>query len=404
MDLTIEHSNVLTRTRNSQANIVINRGGTRSTKTVSMCQLIAGWLFTGVHSKHLPPDIEGRFTITRKFAATISKTVQDDWLRALNKYEPLLSSIKVNMTERTYKFGKREVMLLGADDQQKLRGFWTTHLYANEGNELDFKNEWFQLSIRTTGRKFIDFNPDDEDVWINTELEQKRASSVGDVDVIVSNYLDNPFLSEAQVKEIELLRITSPDFWKIYGLGDYGSKRGRVFEDFSIIPELPKEAKLIGHGGDFGYTNDPTTLVSYYEHEGSIYLDEQIFERGLTNPDIAAKIRSLGINPRDIFVFDSAEQKSIEELYRHGLNVYPAIKGKDSINAGIDVMKQRKIFITARALNMIKEFKGYKYLEDKNGITLNKPADINNHTIDAARYIITWHRLRPNVSSNAVLY
>lgn len=402
----IEHSEIFTQTYKSKANILIQRGGTRSTKTVSMVQLIACWLFTGKHSIELPPDESGRFTITRKFAATISKTVQGDWDFALSQYEKtgLLNSVKVNLTERTYKFKKREVVLLGADDQQKLRGFWTTHLYANEANELDFSKEWFQLSIRTSGRKFLDFNPDDEDVWINTELEQKRASSVGDVHVIVSNYTNNPFLSDSQRREIELLKETSPDFWKIYGMGEYGSKRGRVFENWNIVSEIPKEAKLIGYGGDFGFTNDPTAVVGYYELSGAIYLDEVIYERGLTNSDIFNRINAQGLNTREVFIFDSAEQKSIEELYRLGLNAMPAKKGDGSINVGIDLMKTFKIFVTGSSKNLITEFKNYKYQEDKNGNSLNKPMDKNNHGIDASRYVITWHRLSPKVSSKAVIW
>jgi phage terminase large subunit len=88
------------------------------------------------------------------------------------------------------------VEFIGADDQQKLRGAKRTFLYCNEANELNYKKEFFQLLIRTQRKTFIDFNPDDETVRINTEIEQKRKLKNRDVKVIISTYKDNPFLSE----------------------------------------------------------------------------------------------------------------------------------------------------------------------------------------------------------------
>jgi len=75
--------------------------------------------------------------------------------------------------------------------------------------------------MRTTYKVIIDFNPDDEEIRINKEIEQRRMSEEKDVNVIISTYKDNPFLPEAQVKEIERLEKTNPRFWKVYGLGEY---------------------------------------------------------------------------------------------------------------------------------------------------------------------------------------
>jgi phage terminase large subunit len=66
------------------------------------------------------------------------------------------------------------VEFMGADDEQKIRGRKRDILYCNEANELKYNEEFFQLLIRTEYKTFIDFNPDDEQIRINVELEQKR--------------------------------------------------------------------------------------------------------------------------------------------------------------------------------------------------------------------------------------
>ena len=142
------------------------------------------------------------------------------------------------------------VEFLGADDQQKIRGTKRRILYCNEANELDYNSEFFQLLVRTKDVVIIDFNPDDEDIWINTEIEQKRKLTKRDVLVTVSTYLDNPFLSPEEVDEIEHIKEVDPYLWQVYGLGEYGKRQGVIF-DFEIIDELPDVAKYLGEGLDF---------------------------------------------------------------------------------------------------------------------------------------------------------
>lgn len=282
------------------------------------------------------------------------------------------------------------VEFIGADDQQKLRGGKRDILYCNEANSLSYDKEFFQLFIRTTYKTFIDFNPDNEDVWINTELEQKRQYEEWDVDIIVSTYKDNPFLPAEQVKEIERLEKSNPHYWKIYWLWEYGKLEGIIFDNRSVCEEVPDFARLLWYGMDFGYTNDPTALVWLYEWDNTIFLDELIYERWLTNQDIEWRVISLWLDKTDDYIADCAEPKSIEELHRRRMNIKPCKKGKDSISYGIDLMKQARIKVTARSTNIIREFKWYCREQDKDGKWINKPIDNNNHAIDAARYIFTY--------------
>ncbi len=137
---------------------------------------------------------------------------------------------------------------------------------------------------------------------------------------------------------------------------------------------------------DFGYTNDPTTLIDKYEINSIPIYDEEIYETNLQNPQIANRSKDF----KRIIIADSAEPKSIAELKNHGLNVVGADKGKDSINFGIQQIQQYDFFyVTARSLNLITELRKYKWLTDKNGNKLNIPIDDYNHCIDSIRYIET---------------
>ena len=147
----------------------------------------------------------------------------------------------------------------------------------------------------------------------------------------------------------------------------------------------------VGVGGHIGLretANDPTAVIEVYKLYADLYINELIYSKGLTNQDIAQKLRDLNITRQTEIIADSAEPKSIEELHRQNFNIKGAKKGKDSINMGIDVLRRFKINITKNSTNAINEFKYYKWLTDKNGHVINKP-DTNqqDHLIDAVRYV-----------------
>lgn len=401
---------VFTKNFASTKKIKVNRGGTRSSKTRSIAQISIFWLFTGSISK-LGEDENGKlitrkipegvWSTVRKYSTTLDATVIRDFEEELEK-QNLYGALKHNKTKRTYQYGKRMVEFFGADDEKKLRGAKRNILYCNEANELEFKTQFFQLLIRTEDDVFLDFNPDDENVWINTELEQKRFFEMGDVDVIVSTYKDNTFLPESLIREIEYLEKTDPEFWKIYGLGEYGKIFGLIFPDYNIVESIPKDAEgkitatFIANGGDFGFTNDPTAIVEVYKQDGELWINELVYERKLTNPMIAQRMKDLKIDNKET-VFDSAEPKSIAELQNLGCYIESAEKGKDSILNSIDILKRYKLNITANSVNLIKEFRTYKWLLNKKADGINKPVDYNNHAIDALRYVAS-NKLSVNLS------
>ena len=271
------------------------------------------------------------------------------------------------------------VEFFSADRIDKALGARRFMLFGNEINSLKF--EVFDELARRSDYVLADFNPTSQ-FWL-----EKFTEYYDDVEIIKSNYTNNPFLPEIERKRIERRAKLDPNFKRIHIDCEYGIYEGLVFPEFQIINEFPQIDYL--HGLDFGYTNDPTSLIRVGIADGNLYLDELIYRTGLTNQDLSKLMLQLGIRPNyDEVIADCAEPKSIEEIRRYGFNVKPAVKGTDSINAGIDAMKQLKINITQRSTNLLKEFRNYSWITDKEGRSTNKPLDLFNHGIDAARYAV----------------
>ena len=298
-----------------------------------------------------------------------------------------------NKSSSEYYLNGNLVEFISIDQPDKIRGRKRNLLYINEANELFFE-DWQQLIFRTDGKIILDYNPSDAFHWIYDKVIPRD-----DAEFFQTTYLDNPFLDDTIRQEITRLKDTDEDYWRIYGLGERGTSRATIFQ-FHIAEE--PRGKVIAMGMDFGFTNDPTALVRVTEEDGNLYIEELLYHTNLTNRDISEKFQELGLTRYDEIWADSAEPKSIEELHRMGWNVKPTAKGKDSIMAGIDILKRYKIFVTKNSKNLIKEFQNYKWQEDKNGNLLNRPVDNFNHGIDATRYA-TFNRMsRPNYGRYAI--
>lgn len=272
------------------------------------------------------------------------------------------------------------IEFFSADDSSKLRGARRDILYINECNNITFES-YNELAIRTKKEVFLDFNPANE-FWVHTELKDEQ-----DADFLILTYKDNEALDESIVQQLERNRekAKTSAYWanwaRVYLDGQIGMLEGVIFSNWKQIDTLPKEAKLIGIGLDFGYTNDPTAAVEIYNYNGTRILNELVYRTGMLNSDIAK------ILPSNVVIYaDSSEPKSIDEIKRYGKTIKGVTKGKDSINYGIDVMQQQEYLVTSQSTNLIKELRAYCWDVDKQGTRLNKPIDTNNHAIDALRY------------------
>ncbi len=375
----IRTNKVFNHLKHSDKKIVVEQGGTRSGKTYN----ILLWIIFEYTYRNTGKTI----TICRKSFPSLRASVMRDFFEILRNYE-LYNEDYHNKSSNEYHLNGNLIEFISLDQPQKIRGRKRNLLYINEGNEL-FYEDWQQLVFRTDGRIIIDYNPSESFHWIYDKVVPRD-----DCDFYQTTYRDNPFLDKSIVDEIERLRDTDEDYWRIYGLGERGMSRATIFQFGQS--EIPTEAKLISYGLDFGYTNDPTALVAVYQLDNHLYLDELIYRTGLTNRDIHSHFQSFSLDRRDEVFADSAEPKSIDELHRFGWNVKPTVKGADSVNSGIDILKRHKLFVTPRSSNLIKELQNYKWVEDKNGNLLNKPIDAFNHGIDAARYAVANKLSKPN--------
>lgn len=144
-------------------------------------------------------------------------------------------------------------------------------------------------------------------------------------------------------------------------------------------------------------------MAVYLQNGNELILDEMIYERGLTNPDIARILKNHGVSPTDDILADSSEPKSIDEIRAYGFHIVGVVKGSDSVNYGIQIMKHHRIFVTKQSVNLLKEGRKYIWKKDKDGKSLNTPVDQDNHAIDAARYLIMTKQ-KPHTEKKAFLF
>jgi len=288
---------------------------------------------------------------------------------------------RFNKSHLKYEFANGSfIEFFSADDSSKLRGARRDILYINECNNVNFE-AYNELAIRTKREVYLDFNPANE-FWVHTELKDES-----DADFIILTYKDNEGLDDGIVQQIEKNRLKAAtssywaNWWKVYGLGELGQLQGAVFTNYKIIDKIPQDARLIGIGLDFGYTNDPSAIIEVYKHNETRILNEVKYQTGMLNSDIAKVL------PKSIPVYaDSAEPKSIADIQRYGITIKGVTKGRDSVNYGIDVMQAQSYLVTSSSTNLIKELRSYCWDVDKAGKRLNKPIDNFNHALDAVRY------------------
>jgi phage terminase large subunit len=366
--------------------IKVVRGGTSAGKTFGILPLLIDkaikepLLEISVVSESIPHLRRGALKDFLKIMMSLNRYKDDQF----NK-----STLKYTFANGSY------IEFFSADQPDKLRGARRTILYVNECNNIEF-DAYYQMAIRTSGDIWLDYNPAST-FWVDKEILTQP-----DVDFITLTYLDNEALSDTIVKEIESAKEKAKtstywaNWWQVYGLGQTGSLEGVCITDWNEI-DLPLDARVLCAGMDFGYTNDPTSLVLMYKYNDAYIFDEVIYKKGLLNSEISNLLKSNGIE--DIIYADSAEPKSIAELNSYGHNVLPVSKGRDSITYGISLINQNKIYVTSRSKNLINELRNYIWLTDKSGVKMNKPIDAYNHAIDAMRYAIMSQLENPNKGS-----
>jgi len=348
----------------------IVRGGTSSSKTFSIIPMLITYAVQNPRQE---------ISIVAESIPHLRRGAIRDFLKIMQMVGMFRDS-QWNKSSLTYTFSNESfIEFFSADQPDKLRGARRDVLFVNECNNIEWES-YYQMAIRTRKFIYLDYNPVTE-FWVDTEL-------IGDADseMIVLTYKDNEALDEAIVKEIEKAREKgeTSEYWRnwfqVYGLGEIGNLEGVIFSNYKTIDTIPKEARLIGCGLDFGYSVDPTAIVEIYQYNNQRIVNELCYRTGMLNTDIAKVL------PKGVPIYaDSAEPKSIEEIRRFGIQIKPVTKGKDSINYGIQVMQSQEYLITKDSTNLIKELRGYCWDKGKDGKQLPIPIGVN-HAIDAFRY------------------
>ena len=351
--------------------VKIIQGGTSASKTYSILAVL-------INKALLIHGIE--ISVVAETIPHLRRGALKDFLKIM-KWTGRFFEDRFNKSLLRYEFANGSVIeFFSADDSSKLRGARRDILYINECNNVTF-DSYNELAIRTRKEVYLDFNPANE-FWVHTELKDEPDS-----DFLILTYKDNEALDQSIIEQIEKNKEKAKtstywaNWWKVYGEGQLGMLEGVVFSNWKQIDTIPKEAKLLGIGLDFGYTNDPTAIIEIYNYNGQRIVNELVYQTGLLNSEIAKLL------PKHVPVYaDSSEPKSIDEIKRFGVIIKGVTKGKDSINYGIDVIQRNEYLVTANSGNLIKELRSYVWDTDKQGKRLNKPIDFNNHAIDAFRY------------------
>lgn len=351
--------------------IVINQGGTSSSKTYSILQLLY-LIALKKQGSHI--------SIVSHTFPHLKRGAMKDFFNIL-KSENLYKEENHNMSNKTYHVGRSIIEFFSTDSGEKVRGARRDYLYINECDNIDFET-FNQLEVRTKERIFLDYNPSRE-FWVHTNL---MIGNNYKYDFIKSTYKDNPYLHPNIISSIESRRYSDINWWKVFGEGELGFSEEQIWTHWKICNSIPNSDNYC-YGLDFGF-NHPTALIKVTELEGNYYAEELIYESNLTNQDIIGKIKDLNINKNKEIYADWARPENIREIYLAGYNIKDA---KKDVKKGIDSVRSKNLFIHSNSHNLISEIKSYSWKKDREGKLLEEPIKIKDDACDALRYAIhSW--------------
>nr|WP_195580453.1 PBSX family phage terminase large subunit [Bacteroides ovatus] len=359
-------------------NVYVFEGGSRSSKTYSLIQFFIVYAISNWQRPN-------RIVIARKKGTWLSSTVWTDFKNILLEIG-LYNVCRINNTLKTIQMYSTSFEFVGLDDVQRLHGLTTDIFWINEAMEAS-KDDFDQLEQRCARFSVLDYNPSAEEHWIYENVCPRE-----DCFFDHSTMLDNPFIPANMRRKIESYEPTEYNYsqgtadkrkWLIYGLGKRAKIEGLIFENYTVIKEIPIWVKRRWYGLDFGYTNDPTACSENGFLDNAIYIDEKFYRTNMLSSDIIKEFKRM---PKLNIWSESADPRLIAEIYNAGFNIRPVNKYHGSVEAGIDFMKSKKIYITEGSINAKKELDNYTYQQDKNGKWLNIPVDDFNHIIDEVRY------------------
>jgi phage terminase large subunit len=372
----IFYTKIFERTKASKAFVVINVGGARSSKSYSIAQVLIEKLITERGKK---------IGICRKTFPSLRMSTMLPFIDMLKEYG-LYREEGHNKTFNSYVYGTNFIQFFSLDESEKIKSTEFNYIWMEEANEFSYE-DYINLKLRLSGAKFtgeqnhlyLSLNPIDSMGWI-----PERAIKEQDVEVIKSNYMDNPFLSSEYMKNLTDLLQQDEAYYRVYVLGEWGKLEGKIFTNYKIIPALPvmTSAKW-AYGLDFGLIN-PSAITKAYLLDDKFYLEEKLYKEGLTNKDIIERFTH---EERGDIFGDPSSKMMIEEIRRAGFSAYEGHRG---VKESIDLMQRQTLHIPENSVHLIREIQGYCWKKDKRDVEkfLPEPIKVNDHALDAARYAI----------------
>ena len=353
-----------------------------------------------------------RYILLRKIYADI-KDSQFQTIKDIISSYGLIDyfTITENPLKITFKPNGNYILARGLDKDYKMKSIKDpTGIWYEEMNEIAFTDFLKSTSSLRGGviQEIATFNPELEDSWITNyffppkesyEREDGNFLKVDsirkDTTILHTTYKDNQFVTEQSIELLESFKQVDYHYYRIYTLGLWGGVlEGLIYQNWDVVDKFPDE-EVIYYGLDFGYSNDESGVVKVCFKGDELYVEEVLYQKGLTNQDLANEFRKIGITDNELIIADSAEPKSIQELYREGFTIRGAIKGTDSIRNGIDILKRYKIHVVRGSSNLIRELKNYRWAMDRDGKSLNVPIDKLNHLLDPLRYVALFKNYVP---------
>lgn len=356
------------------------------------------------------------FLVARNVRNTIRHSIFAEWKAAINSLG-MHDYFNCNESDLviTCNVSQRQAVFVGLDDAQKLKSIRPldgpfTDLICEEATEMS-EETYNQLVLRMRGessvpkRRVLLFNPIERRHWICRRFFNNQwidFLSTNTLLILHSTHRDNKFLSEQDHADIESFKDIDQYYYEVYALGKWGTLGALIFKNWEVR-DLAREhfdPMRIRNGLDFGYSNDPTAVVRCAKRNGELFVYWELYEKGLTNPDIADEVKP--VIGDEILWCDSAEPKSIRELQLCGLRAKPCKKKvgrttfgtRSSILHGIQWLQQQRLVIDKRCQNMINEISLAQWQKDRDGNPINVPVDANNHLLDALRYAWSNDMLR----------
>ena len=352
--------------------------------------------------------------VVRRFSNTNKQSTYTDLKWAANRLKAShLFKFNESLPEITVKATGQKILFRGLDDPLKITSITVdtgllSWLWLEEAYQVENQDKFETLveSIRGSidvpdffKQITVTFNPWSERHWLKSAFFDEDTRKK-DVFADTTTYRDNEWLDQQDIDRYEDLWRTNPRRAAVVANGDWGVAEGLVFENYTIKDfDIMATIKRVGEttaGLDFGFTHDATTFprlaVDLDNKELWVYAEH--YEHAMTTDDIYNMIVDADMK-NALITADSAEQRLIAEVRAKGISrITPSVKGAGSINAGIDFMKQFKIYIHPSCVKTIEEFDTYIYKQDKDGKWLNEPIDANNHIIDAIRYALERYHIK----------